>query len=149
MTLYWHQLHTCGVRVYGPAPATLFPVVPWPCVCAEMYTNLNDYWMRRARRPLDFWLDEQVEFAVLTICRILYTLQYGAIASKLDAGAWALSVLPQEWHALIAEALRIRRDLSVPGYFVTRWQRARATRAFIVSMNAVVQADQSHVSGLG
>ncbi len=47
-------------------------------------------------------------YAVLTMCRMLHTLEHGVIVSKPAAARWALETLPSEWHELIARALRRR-----------------------------------------
>lgn len=44
-------------------------------------------------------------YYILNACRIAAYLADGAIRSKAEGGAWALSHLPQEWHSLIAAAL--------------------------------------------
>ena len=44
-------------------------------------------------------------YAVLTLCRSLYSHTHGTVVSKPKAAEWALSALPDRWHAVIAEAL--------------------------------------------
>jgi hypothetical protein len=44
-------------------------------------------------------------FAVLTMCRVLYTLHHGAIASKPVSARWALKTLETRWHGVIERAL--------------------------------------------
>ncbi len=44
-------------------------------------------------------------YAVLTVCRILYSVRTGKVASKGRAGRWALDHVPTDWHDLIHEAL--------------------------------------------
>ena len=48
---------------------------------------------------------EYQAYAVLTMCRALYTFHHGAIASKPVSARWALSTLDQRWIALIEWAL--------------------------------------------
>jgi Domain of unknown function (DUF4111) len=53
---------------------------------------------------------------VLGPCRLHYTLATGKIASKEEAGCYALHVFPERWHRALNEALRIRRaDRARPG----------------------------------
>jgi hypothetical protein len=47
-------------------------------------------------------------YAVLTVCRILYTQATGSIASKPVAGRWAQRHLPERWHGLVRAALADR-----------------------------------------
>jgi hypothetical protein len=49
-------------------------------------------------------------FAILTMCRALYTLEYGALSTKPVAAAWAQTALGLAWAPLIARALVWRYD---------------------------------------
>ena len=44
-------------------------------------------------------------YAILTMPRILYTLQHGTVVSKPEAARWALETLPPRWAALVASAI--------------------------------------------
>ncbi|MGH7418156.1 MAG: aminoglycoside adenylyltransferase domain-containing protein, partial [Candidatus Rokuibacteriota bacterium] len=44
-------------------------------------------------------------YAVLTMCRILHTLQLGTVVSKPAAARWAQEALGASWTGLIARAL--------------------------------------------
>ena len=48
--------------------------------------------------------DYQV-FAILTMCRTLYSLETGMIASKTEAAQWAIKNLNVDWKDLIEKAL--------------------------------------------
>lgn len=135
MTVYWHQLHTCGVRITGPAPETLFPPIPWEQVQQEMAYNINGYGYNRTLQPDEtFYPDSAIDFTVLTVCRILYTLEHRQIIAKVDAGRWALSTLPEIWHPLIREAMLIRTGNNQPSLFPSLTSRAQQTRQFILAM---------------
>lgn len=135
MTLYWYQLHTCAIRIAGPEPETLFPPVPWELVQQEMDTNINGYWYRCTQLPEDTVVgDGAIEFAVLTLCRILYTLEHQQIIAKADAGRWAIQHLPATWHRLIEEAVRIRTGKDTRSLYTSPQQRTQETRQFILDM---------------
>lgn len=134
MKLYWYQLRNAGVRIYGPAPSSVFPEVPWSKISAEMQTNLNHYWTEKAKNGIALLSEGPVEFAVLTICRILYTLDKHKITSKTSAGRYALENLPFEWHLLVKEALRIKSESKSSSLYPNRWQRAKDTQQFIAAM---------------
>ncbi len=51
-------------------------------------------------------------YAVLSLCRALYTLEHGAIVSKTQAAKWALSTIDGSWHDLIRWALAWRNGRS-------------------------------------
>ena len=44
-------------------------------------------------------------FGVLTLCRVLYTLRTGEIASKRAAGVWALGHVAAQWRPLLRRSL--------------------------------------------
>ncbi len=46
--------------------------------------------------------------AILTMCRSLYVLAHGRVASKPEAARWAMETLGEPWHALIAAAVAWR-----------------------------------------
>jgi hypothetical protein len=100
-----------GVTVWGPPPGTLIdPILPRDlrkAVCEQ----LTGFWREQVEGPGEpEWLrprDYQA-FAVLTMCRALYTLHEGTVASKPDAAVWAQRKLEPEWQPLIERALAWR-----------------------------------------
>ncbi len=61
---------------------------------------------------------EYQAFAVLTMCRVLYTLEFGTVGSKYQAAHWAQDTLGEQWAELINHALAWRHDTafdSMPG----------------------------------
>jgi hypothetical protein len=49
-------------------------------------------------------------FVVLTLCRLLYTLETGAVASKPAAASWAVGALGERWAGLIKRACAGQHD---------------------------------------
>ncbi len=99
-----------GVTVWGPPPRTLIdPVSPDELRAATLDTIL-DRWPGRLRDPAWLRPREYQAFAILTMCRALYTLERGAVASKPAAAAWAREALEQPWPGLIDRALAWRGD---------------------------------------
>jgi hypothetical protein len=47
---------------------------------------------------------------VVTLCRLLYTLETGAVASKSRAARWAQQALGPRWNGLIERALVGQKD---------------------------------------
>lgn len=99
-----HTLRERGITLAGPAPETLIdPISP------------ND--LRRAMLAIVWWPKEilndppQIKkrgyqsYIVLTMCRMLYTLQLGAVASKPVAASWAQETLDHRWRSLIERAV--------------------------------------------
>ena len=73
---------------------------------------LDHFWREIPDGPEPEWLRtrEYQAFAILTMCRALFTLAYGAVVSKPAAAAWAQHALPPPWLDLIAKALVWRHD---------------------------------------
>jgi hypothetical protein len=96
-----------GVIVCGPSPQTLIDPVPPQEVRAAVCEQLKNSWQPRLNdrdwlRPRHYQA-----FAVLTLCRALYTLQHGTVSSKPQAAAWTQEVYPQ-WRPIIEKALTWR-----------------------------------------
>lgn len=51
-----------------------------------------------------------VEWGVLGVTRLHYTLTTGEITSKTGAGAYALEAFPERWHRIVREAVDIRTN---------------------------------------
>lgn len=101
-----------GVTLAGPPPATLIDPVSPNELRATVRTILTDFWLRHTEGPEPEWLRSRhyQAFAILTMCRALYTLEYGTVPSKPVAARWAQETLPSPWPTLIARALRWRSD---------------------------------------
>lgn len=101
-----------GVVVCGPPPQTLIDPVSSDELRAAVREALDGFWTRQLDGPEPEWLRtrEYQAFAILTICRALFTLAHGEVVSKPVAADWACSTLPPPWPALIAKALIWRHD---------------------------------------
>ncbi len=107
--LQYYILREHGVTVAGPAPRTLIDLI-------------NPREMRRAAARMRAWwgtmLDDPVPlhrtelgyqaYAVLAMCRMLYTLDTGGVVSKSVAAHWAQWTLGERWIGLIDRALAKR-----------------------------------------
>jgi hypothetical protein len=75
-------------------------------------------------------------FGVLTLCRVLYTLRTGAVASKEAAAAWALGHVDARWHPLIERVLRRYQPGDLGG---RDWLLTRQVRAFAAYVSATAR----------
>ncbi|UHA72187.1 nucleotidyltransferase domain-containing protein [Paenibacillus sp. 481] len=125
----WWTLKQHGIRIDGQNIKSLIDTT-WHHVEETMNENLNQYWAQKATNPLYYWFDDWVEFAVLTLCRIEYTLTYKKIVSKAQAAQHAIGTLPEKWIPLITEALNIRKGKYAPSY-LSRLERAKLTEQFV------------------
>lgn len=66
-------------------------------------------------------------YAVLTLCRILYTLQTGKVASKERAARWTLERVADCWHDLVYEALKGSEQTDLPSQRLCEFVRYTRT----------------------
>jgi hypothetical protein len=111
--IHRHVLRQHGVALAGPDPRTLIDPVDAGGLRDAVVSLLHDWWMPAptCRRRLDnpFYRS----YAVLTMCRMRYTLRYGVVVSKATAARRAQATLHARWAPLIQAALAWSTD-SVP-----------------------------------
>lgn len=107
----WWILKNHGIAVSGPEPADLPFQVDWDLLITRMKDNLNSYWLRWSNRVDGFLVllsDWGIQWTVLGVLRQFYTFQKNAITTKTKAAEYTLTCLPNQWHSIIQEAIRIR-----------------------------------------
>jgi hypothetical protein len=99
-----------GVIVAGPNPKSFIESIDRDRLRSAQGDLLVRWWEPVLGDP--GWLEQiqQQRFAVLTMCRALYTLEYGDVASKPLAGKWAKKTVEDEWTSLIDWALASAPD---------------------------------------
>jgi hypothetical protein len=104
-----YDLRKNGIVMWGPSPQSLIdPISPGDLRRAAAAT-LREWWVRMLDDPGQLNSRGYQSYAVLTMCRILYTLEYCTVASKPVAARWAKS-LGEEWIPLIEQAQAARHD---------------------------------------
>jgi Domain of unknown function (DUF4111)/Nucleotidyltransferase domain len=111
---YWvihrHVLREHGVTLVGPEPRTLIdPVTPAQLRDAAAST-FRGWWRPMLDDPARLQHGGYRAYAVLTMCRMLYTLSHGIIVSKRVAARWAQETLDSRWKGLIGDALAWSAD---------------------------------------
>ncbi|MCR8983113.1 aminoglycoside adenylyltransferase domain-containing protein [Brevibacillus laterosporus] len=130
----WWTLKHHGITIVGKRVDDLGIATEWQDVKETMNYNINEYWAKKGKSRIYFLFDEWIEDAVVTLCRIYYTLKYQEIIAKGKAVEYALQVLSSEWHLLLKESIRIRNRENGPSYFSSRIKRAQEARNFIAYM---------------
>jgi predicted nucleotidyltransferase len=111
-----HVVRECGGGVCGPPPATLIDPVPAHVLRQAVAGVVEDFWARHLSEPDWLATRKYQAYAVLTMCRALYTLEHGIAVTKQAAADWARESLGPEWDRLIEQALIWRVDRqSAPG----------------------------------
>ena len=84
-----HRAHILAGRcivLYGPDPATIYPLTDWPELEAALWSEL-DFVERH--------LHDYPAYCILNLCRLIYSFRMGdVVVSKTAAAAWALEHLP-------------------------------------------------------
>lgn len=97
-----------GVTVAGPPVRPLSDRVDSDDM-RRAAAPIAEQWLEQARHDPTWliWLHERKHqaFVILTLCRLLYTLDSGLVASKLAAARWAEQALGPRWATLIARSL--------------------------------------------
>lgn len=86
-----------GIALVGTSPRELLPEVP-----VDDYVDALLYDFDEAAANIQ----AQQVYGVLNLCRVYWFLQKNAIASKDEAGVWAMSTLPEEHRSVVSQALR-------------------------------------------
>ncbi len=102
-----------GVSLVGPDPKTLIEPISADDLRAAVVSELRarmEHWAGGDEPP--DWMDTRYyqAFEIETICRALYTLEFGELPTKPQAVTWALDALPQPWRALVEWSQEHRAD---------------------------------------
>ena len=93
-----------GVIVHGPPPETLIDPVTSEEMRTAVCEQLKDFWSSQLDRPKWLRPRDYQAFAVLTLCRALYTLHHGTVCSKPQAALWVQEIYPP-WKPIIERSL--------------------------------------------
>ena len=100
-----HILREQGIALAGPPPRTLIDPVTPDDLRRAVVDLFHSWWEPMIDNPVRLESPLYQTYAVLTMCRILYTLHHGAVVTKPVAAHWARAVLGDRWAALIDCAL--------------------------------------------
>lgn len=99
-----HVVREAGVALAGPSPSSLIDPVAPAALREATLALLRGWWAGRLEDPAYVAPPHYQAYAVLTMCRILYTLEHGTIVPKPVAAAYTRQVHPR-WGQLISRAL--------------------------------------------
>lgn len=100
-----YVLREKGISVFGPNIKLLTKEITVSDLRLAIHRNLIDYWQPMLANLEKLQRDDYQVFGILTMCRILYTLETNLIASKKEAAQWAVKNLNRTWKELIEKAL--------------------------------------------
>ncbi|HHT7189649.1 TPA: nucleotidyltransferase domain-containing protein [Bacillus cereus] len=129
----WWTLKNEGITVIGREAEDLPFQVKWDDVVNTMKYNVEHYWSEKANRPYLFFIEEWVESAVVTMGRILYTLEHKTIVSKDKGLQYLLERSAKEWELLLKEVERMKQNPNGKKK-LSIWRRADMTRKYLLSL---------------
>lgn len=100
-----------GVVVFGePAKDLIDPVLP-DDVRRAVLGIMREWWTPMLDEPSFFERSDYQAFGIITMCRVLYTLEHGAVASKPVSARWAKERLGEPYAGMIDRALAWQPDV--------------------------------------
>jgi hypothetical protein len=112
--IHRYILREHGVRVAGPPLKELIDPVTTDQLRRAASTILTGWAAGLLAAPEQIQGREYQSYAVLSLCRILYTLQIGNVATKPIAARWCQERLGPPWSTLIERALEGRQHWDIP-----------------------------------
>jgi len=105
--IFWINILKSGVTLYGPPAGEFVPEIT-PAILHEALVRETGYLRDELRNEKSEWRDvpKYRAYAVLTLCRILYSRATGEIGSKPEAAEWARAALPLELQEIVDRALK-------------------------------------------
>ncbi|MBO1514378.1 aminoglycoside adenylyltransferase domain-containing protein [Metabacillus bambusae] len=92
-----------GITLAGPNPKMLIDPISSNDLRNAQRNTLKDWWAPQLEDSHRLTTSVYQAYAILTMCRALFTMHYGIVGSKKDAASWAQEIF-QEWSGLIEEA---------------------------------------------
>ncbi|MBE3037581.1 MAG: DUF4111 domain-containing protein [Chloroflexi bacterium] len=99
------------IIVTGPPLAPLIDPVSADDLREAVRGSLREWWSPPFPSPERFRSGEYQAYAIITMCRSLYVLEHGMVASKPAAARWAMETLGEPWAGLIEEAAEWREGI--------------------------------------
>jgi hypothetical protein len=93
-----------GIVVAGPSLTSLIDPVSPEALKEAVRSSLREWWSPPFSSPQRFEDAAYRVYAILTMCRSLYVLEHGRVASKPQAAEWAMVTLEEPWRTLVALA---------------------------------------------
>ena len=107
----WWTLKNYGIPALGVDPSELSIPVDENYLVTWTLGNMNTYWKSWTRQPgklITMLSDWGIQWTVLGVARQFYTVREKKVITKQRAGEYLLTIVPQKWHRIIKESIRIR-----------------------------------------
>jgi hypothetical protein len=107
-------LRKCGITILGPAPITLIDPLSPDQLRQAMLPALHNWATQILNNPDEIAHQGYQSYTVLSLCRIMYTLEFGDIVSKRKAATWVKETQGEVWNELIDRAWTGRHHPQLP-----------------------------------
>ncbi|HSG81764.1 MAG TPA: aminoglycoside adenylyltransferase domain-containing protein [Gemmatimonadota bacterium] len=107
--IIWLDFFQRGRTLIGPHPESFVPEITPEILHRALVREVGYLYEECVQKPDPEHRDVPAyrSYAVITLCRILYSHRTGEVTSKPRAAAWALEHAPTVWHDLIRSALAV------------------------------------------
>ncbi|MCD4754072.1 MAG: DUF4111 domain-containing protein [Anaerolineaceae bacterium] len=106
-----YVLREKGIKIAGPEIKSLITPVSSSDLMNAAYGILKDWWYPQLTDQSLLKADEYQAYAVVTMCRSFYTIQFADVVSKSDAAEWFVGAYPQ-WESLVRKAETWRKGMN-------------------------------------
>jgi hypothetical protein len=106
--IIWMNVLKSGVALYGERPESFVPVITPEILFDALRREVGYLREEIIEKTESEWRDvaSYRAYAILTLCRILYSSRKGTIVSKARAAKWSLKHLPEEWREIIQQGMK-------------------------------------------
>jgi hypothetical protein len=108
-----YVLREQGVVVAGPPLGAMIDPVGSDDLRQAAVGMLQEWWAPMIHDPARLHDSEYQAYTILSMCRVLHTMEHGVIASKPVAARWAQRELGGRWATVIERALAWRRGMDL------------------------------------
>lgn len=108
--IHYYILNKSGKTIVGPAIQTLVEPVSKTELQQAVRNLLDVWWLPMLEDDSKLQHDGYRCYAIMTMCRMLYTAQMGDVTSKQKAANWVLETQNGRWHTFVSAALNWHGD---------------------------------------
>lgn len=101
--IIWKNVLENGIILHGPRPESFVPSITGDLLFQALKREVGYLRAELVEKPRSQWRDIPFyrAYAVMTLCRVLYTFQNGTVVSKPRAANWAIRHFRDDWRKLI------------------------------------------------
>jgi Domain of unknown function (DUF4111) len=120
--IIWMNVLESGLVLFGPPPESFVPAITPEILFQALEREVVYLREEISKKPESQWrnIPSYRAYAILTVCRILYSFRKGTVVSKRRAARWVIKHLPQEWGELILQALETDQGKLQPDISLSR-----------------------------